>query len=751
MEDQRVDKRVLLMVTLLLLCALFSLQQTAVATIIEVVGKSTKRTVTTDTDDITFTVRFTGESGENRAFALEAGGLRTNTNPLLVTVGLSTEALSVRGGRSYDVTLTVARSQIPTARDTINITLGGSDIFEPTYIFLVSLTIAVRLPTDPVVDINLGIDGTGTKSVPPSEIEDVTFTLTLDNSGSANDTVSVAVIVDALSFYSAEDLDVDDETIQADIALLTLSSTSVTVVPNVQSTLSLTIPASLIEKYGRYSVTVRATSGTDSLFTSTIKVWVNVRAMTSGIVLEGLGDLTQTSNTSDTEDITYTLRITNTGDSLDALELSMLSDSIDTAILDQTEITLFPDSYEDITLTIPRTALSEAGTYQITVIAESHNDRSVIVSVVTETIITGDASTETDEGDEDDEDDEDDEAGGDSETGETDQTPTEQATYRVIFSEFMFEAGGDEAGLPQWIEVYNNSSTEVNLSGWKLHWKSLQPAPLELTFTFDKDFRIPPEQARLIVTALGRHSGGGNLSDDAVYQLPLLHTAGLEQEIIVSRIQSITGGGFSLKLTNSQDTLVDHIATFIGGEKTWDLPETLIEGVRSSLIRRFDEKAPRAGTERRGWIRAVDTKNLVAGIYYGSPQDFGTPGYRRGKPLPVELSHFSAKFVTDDVVINWTTESELNNAGFNIFRSTSRNKSFQRINPKLIQGAGTTGERSIYQFIDKTAKPDVVYYYRLEDVDLTGTRGIQTTVRLRGVITLTGKHITTWGTLKINR
>lgn len=751
MEDQIMDKRVLLMVMLLLLCALISLQQDAVATIIEVVGKSTKRTLTTDTDDITFTVRFTGESGENRAFDLEAGGLRTNTNPLLVTVGLSTEALSVRGGRSYDVTVTVARSQIPTARDTINITFVGVDLLETSYIFQVSLTIAVRLPTDPVVDINLGIDGNGTQSVSPSEIEDVTFTLTLDNGGNTSDTVSVAVIVDELSFYSDEDLDVDDETIQADLALLTLSSTSVTVAPGVQSTLTLTIPASLIETYSGYSATVRATSGTDSDFTSTIKVWVNVRAMASGIVLEGLGDLTQTSNTSDTEDITYTLRVTNTGDSLDALELSMLSDSIETATLDQTEITLFPDSYEDITLTIPRTALSVAGTYQLTVVAESHNDSSVIVNIVTETIITGEASTETDETDEEDENGEEGGENGSDENDETDETQTEQATYRVILSEFMFEAGGDEAGLPQWIEVYNNGSTEVNLSGWKLHWKSLQPGSLELTFAFDKEFRIPPEQARLIVTALGRHSGGGNLSDDDVYQLPLLPTAGLEQEIIVSRIQSITGGGFSFKLTNSQDTLVDQIATLIGEEKTWDLPETLVEGVRSSLIRRFDEKVPRAGTERRGWIRAVDTKNLVAGIYYGSPQDLGTPGYRRGKPLPVELSHFSAKFVTDEVVISWTTESELNNAGFNIFRSTSRNKNFQRINPKLIQGAGTTGQRTHYQFIDKTAKPDVAYYYRLEDVDLKGTRGIRTTYRLRGVIAPTGKHITTWGTLKDNR
>ena len=77
-----------------------------------------------------------------------------------------------------------------------------------------------------------------------------------------------------------------------------------------------------------------------------------------------------------------------------------------------------------------------------------------------------------------------------------------------------------------------------------------------------------------------------------------------------------------------------------------------------------------------------------------SVSDLGTPGYRRGKPLPVELSQFSAKFVKNEVIINWTTESELDNAGFNIYRSTSQTQNFQRINTKLIQGAGTTGERN---------------------------------------------------------
>ena len=61
-----------------------------------------------------------------------------------------------------------------------------------------------------------------------------------------------------------------------------------------------------------------------------------------------------------------------------------------------------------------------------------------------------------------------------------------------------------------------------------------------------------------------------------------------------------------------------------------------------------------------------------AGIsFYGHRDDVGTPGYRLGGPLPVSLSKFRPvrNQETGHVDITWITESELNNAGFNILRS----------------------------------------------------------------------------------
>ena len=140
----------------------------------------------------------------------------------------------------------------------------------------------------------------------------------------------------------------------------------------------------------------------------------------------------------------------------------------------------------------------------------------------------------------------------------------------------MFESVGGEDGLPQWIEVYNSSTKEINLRGWKLHWKRLQSVSFEVTITFKEDFIIPVEQSRLIVTSLGRHSGGGKLSDDDVYQLNLLHADELTREDIELRNRLIDRGGFSLKLTNANDVLIDHIGTLQDDKQTWQLHECLV-------------------------------------------------------------------------------------------------------------------------------------------------------------------------------
>lgn len=319
---------------------------------------------------------------------------------------------------------------------------------------------------------------------------------------------------------------------------------------------------------------------------------------------------------------------------------------------------------------------------------------------------------------------------------------------QIIMSEIMFESDNGSHTLPQWIELHNTTDTAINLIGWQLEWYRRDPKVLDVTTTFQSDFIVPAKQSRIIASTCARNSGEPRLNHEngSAYVLASHHTPQLDH---FNRL--IARGGFYLKLRDSHGTLIDHIGTLTGktGDIAWELPECLINGQRSSMIRRFDDSIPRSGIERKGWIRAYDTKAQSIRSWYGRNTDIGTPAYRSDNaPLPVELSVFSARTVSEKVILNWTTESELNNAGFNILRSKTKAGPFIKVNPNLIQGAGTIGERSEYTWTDTTAKPNIVYYYRIEDVSYTGVQQQLTTVRLKGIVSVNSKLFTNWGDLK---
>ncbi len=119
------------------------------------------------------------------------------------------------------------------------------------------------------------------------------------------------------------------------------------------------------------------------------------------------------------------------------------------------------------------------------------------------------------------------------------------------------------------------------------------------------------------------------------------------------------------------------------------------------------------------------------------------------EPLPVTLSHFRADHTNTGVVLKWATESEIDNAGFYIYRSETKNGEFKAVNPTMIQGAGTTGERNEYTWTDTTAKPNTIYYYRIEDVSHAGVREQLAIVRLRGLVSASSKLTTRWADLKV--
>ena len=356
-----------------------------------------------------------------------------------------------------------------------------------------------------------------------------------------------------------------------------------------------------------------------------------------------------------------------------------------------------------------------------------------------------------------------------------------------------------------------DNESESN-TGWQIKienhnsgtWRSAN-RPLNVTVNLKDWFTvIPPNQTVLIVAAKGRNSESKYFPDTRV--------AGIfDSKRTVFKMTNRRGmflnaaGGFRIDIVDGSGNVSDSVGNLDGKASNaragiglddpvgFDWPTALAyDEERTSLVRlRDDDGVPRVGVPTRAadgsamdskgsvipmgenwrgknakvgttgakmlvwskykdaaWVHASDTQSAAQNMWYGSKEDYGTPLHTAGTPLPVTLSFFRPTLEDGQVVIQWTTESELDNAGFNILRSDSRDGEFVQVNANMIQGNGTTGERSTYKWVDTTAKPDAVYYYQIEDVSLAGEHNTLATTKLKGLISAKGKLTTTWSDIK---
>ena len=72
------------------------------------------------------------------------------------------------------------------------------------------------------------------------------------------------------------------------------------------------------------------------------------------------------------------------------------------------------------------------------------------------------------------------------------------------------------------------------------------------------------------------------------------------------------------------------------------------------------------------------------------------------------------------VVIEWSTASELDTVGFNLYRSEDKNGDFQIVNHDLIPASNDALVGGNYSFRDASVKAGHTYYYLVEDVDSQG-------------------------------
>ncbi len=86
-------------------------------------------------------------------------------------------------------------------------------------------------------------------------------------------------------------------------------------------------------------------------------------------------------------------------------------------------------------------------------------------------------------------------------------------------------------------------------------------------------------------------------------------------------------------------------------------------------------------------------------------------------PLPVELSLFAAQVGKESVSLNWQTETETNNYGFEIERSSAKNEGFEKVG--FVTGNGNSNSVKYYAFTDKNPVAGKTVY-RLKQIDYDG-------------------------------
>lgn len=70
------------------------------------------------------------------------------------------------------------------------------------------------------------------------------------------------------------------------------------------------------------------------------------------------------------------------------------------------------------------------------------------------------------------------------------------------------------------------------------------------------------------------------------------------------------------------------------------------------------------------------------------------------------------------ITIEWQTETEVDTAGFNVYRSLSPEGPYEKLNATLIPSRGSASSGSSYTFADEAVSAGQTYFYQLEDVEM---------------------------------
>ena len=128
---------------------------------------------------------------------------------------------------------------------------------------------------------------------------------------------------------------------------------------------------------------------------------------------------------------------------------------------------------------------------------------------------------------------------------------------------------------------------------------------------------------------------------------------------------------------------------------------------------------PTTGTTIQVYAKGTGDAGSVSIYAYSGMDTTNTVTIEFSLENPVELASFGGELAEDRVVLNWTTASQTNNAGWRMLRSVD-GETYEAIG-EFVSGAGTSDVLVSYNFVDNNPPSAEKVFYMLEQVDLDGT------------------------------
>jgi hypothetical protein len=156
-----------------------------------------------------------------------------------------------------------------------------------------------------------------------------------------------------------------------------------------------------------------------------------------------------------------------------------------------------------------------------------------------------------------------------------------------------------------------------------------------------------------------------------------------------------------------------------------DLPYTA--DANTAILFHFDEGTG-GTTQNSASVSPADTARLG----HDGPGDTAEPVWRPWNyngsdlSLPVELTSFAVLPGDNQAILQWTTQSEVENMGFEVYRASEENGNYLIIasyeNTPSLKGSGNTNTARQYSFTDRNVLNGQIYWYKLAAVGMNGQR-----------------------------